>query len=66
MANLNGASFDMALPKYKPHTLVEYKGEVSEVESIYPDRGGWYYFLKNGQGPLAELEIKSATKKGNK
>jgi len=55
----------MSLPKYKPNTLVEYKGVITEVESIYPDRGGWYYFLRNGEGPLAEVELKKIKKETN-
>ena len=44
---------------HKPDTKVSYKGEDTEIESISPTSAGvWWYYLKNGAGPLAEEEFK--------
>jgi len=29
-----------------------------EIQSAYCDRGGWYYFTRDGGGPYAEQELK--------
>ena len=41
----------------KPGTKVSHKDMNTEIESLATEAGVWWYYLKNGAGPLAEGEF---------